>query len=125
MLSLSYGQLVVSFDSPFTIRKTINDGNWNRLSIQGNVLKINNASYGLPSTFVLPKDVNSATLSLGQMGGTASFEGCLQNVQIGKLPKISFYREEDLKIPEGLEHWKGVTRRKVRFLNYKEQVKFR
>lgn len=111
MLSLSYGQLVVTTDAPFTIRKTISDGNWNKIKIQGNVLKINNASFGLPPSFALP--VNSVNLNIGQMGGSASFEGCLQNVQIGKLPKLSFYREEDLKIPQGLQYWKGTSRRKV------------
>lgn len=118
---------MITTDTPFTIRKTIADGTWKRIRLQGNILKINNASYGkteeeeegkrifegLPPSLTIPSNSASASLTIGQMAGIASFEGCLQDVQIGKLPKLSFYREEDLQIPEGLSYWKGLTRRKV------------
>ncbi|CAI4224934.1 unnamed protein product [Auanema sp. JU1783] len=113
VMSIVNKQLVITTSSPFTIRKTIADGTWKNIRLEGNILKINNASYGLPSSLTIPTPLNKAHLTLGTFGSFPSFVGCIDKVRFGNTPVLSFYREEDLKIPSDLHYWKNSQRKRI------------
>ncbi|XGW35519.1 hypothetical protein V3C99_019053 [Haemonchus contortus] len=111
-LSLENGQPVVTGVVPVPIRKTIADGLWHTLELNENVLYVDSASYGLPEMVQLPSRIHPASLQFGAVDG-ASFDGCLKNITVGDLPRLSFYKEDEVGQPGNVTHWMIDKRLKI------------
>ncbi|PAV55847.1 hypothetical protein WR25_24942 isoform B [Diploscapter pachys] len=107
-LSLAHGQLVVSAPSPYTVRRTVADGRWHHVRIDNKIMKIDNGSYGLPRP-LSALATSAATLLIG----TSQSFNSIEDVKIGNLPKLSFYRKEDFEIPGNLTYLVVTSRKKI------------
>ncbi|KAK6060968.1 EGF-like domain protein, partial [Cooperia oncophora] len=111
-LSLTNGQPVVIGVVPVPIRKTIADGQWHKLELNENVLYVDSASYGLPEMAQLPSRIRSVMLEFGAVD-EPSFDGCLKDITIGELPRLSFYKGDEFGHPSNVTFWMIDKRVKV------------
>ncbi|PIO66579.1 EGF-like domain protein, partial [Teladorsagia circumcincta] len=66
----------------------------------------------LPETAQLPSRIRSVTLEFGAVDGP-SFDGCLKDVTVGDLPRLSFYKEDEFGQPNNVTFWAVDKRVKV------------
>ncbi|WKY15616.1 hypothetical protein Q1695_000808 [Nippostrongylus brasiliensis] len=112
-LTLSNRQLVVTGAVRTPILRTIADGQWHTIEISEKIVYVDSTSYGLPEMIQLPSRLHSPTVIFGGTDDSPSFDGCLRDVQIGELPRLSFYRPEEIGLPRNVTYWIPERREKM------------
>ncbi|WKY15617.1 hypothetical protein Q1695_000808 [Nippostrongylus brasiliensis] len=95
------------------ILRTIADGQWHTIEISEKIVYVDSTSYGLPEMIQLPSRLHSPTVIFGGTDDSPSFDGCLRDVQIGELPRLSFYRPEEIGLPRNVTYWIPERREKM------------